>query len=347
MKIVSIVGTRPQFLKLIPLAKKLKNCPKINHIVIHSGQHYDKEMSENIFSTLGADKCDYYLDINRCSHGEMTAKMMVQIEKILIDEHPDYVFVYGDCNTTLAGALCSVKLGIKTVHIEAGLRSYNRSMPEEINRIVVDRISDILCCPNSNNAKNLENEGLNNIHITGNLQIDLLKYVLKNYNSTHILKKYNLEQNKFILLTIHRHYNTNSTTIKIILNEISKINCKVIFPIHPRTKSIIEQNSIKYPDNIVLCDPVNYLDMTILERFAKLIITDSGGVQPEAYFLDKPCLIVRSETEWNDTIKYGKNMLTEPNCIYENYETLVNNKKNNKKLPMFELDCSSEIVKLL
>ena len=347
MKIISIVGTRPQFLKLTPLIKEFKNHPHIIHKILHTGQHMDKEMSDDIFKLLELEQPDYNLNINCKSHGELTGLMLIEIEKILIEEQPKYVLVYGDCDTTLAGAIAAVKLHIKCVHIESGLRSYNKNMPEEINRIMVDHVADILCCPTEYAKDNLIKEGIkDNIFITGNLQIDLLKDIIGKYNRLDILNKNNLDVNNFILLTIHRDYNTNENSLIIIFNQLEKLNLKIFFPVHPRTRKIIINSKISVPKNIILDKPVNYLDMTILERHCKYIITDSGGIQAEAFYLKKKCFTIRTETEWIDTLENNWNQLVDINEIYD---TIKNNDydKNKTVINNDELNCSLNIFNLM
>ena len=296
----------------------------INHIIVHTGQHYDEEMSSDLFKSLNIPSPDYHLGINNCSHSQMIGLMMIELEKILTITKPSFVLVYGDCNTTLAGALVANKLGIKLVHIESGLRGFNKLLPEEVNRVIVDHIADIKCCPNKHTINNLKAERItNNVYITGNLQIDLLKNILEDIGEDvsceSILEQTNLIKNDYVLLTIHRHYNTNKETLKIIMDQCSKIDRVIFFPAHPRTVGIINSNDIDIPLNVKIHKPVNFLDMVILEKYAKLIITDSGGIQPEAHYLQKPCLTVRTETEWMDTIELKQNRLVNPSEIYENY----------------------------
>ncbi len=314
MKIISIVGTRPQFLKLAMLSKEIDKNNNIIHKVIHTGQHYDAEMSDNIFDILHIKKPDYLLKLDNISSINNISSMMVNIEKILIDEKPDKVVVFGDCDTTLAGSLVAKKLKIYLVHIEAGMRSYNKNMPEEIIRIMTDNISDLLLCSTYDSIENLKKENItNNVHYVGNLQLELLDYASNNFNNTSILNDNNLDIDNFILLTIHREYNTNNIMITNIFNELSRLNKKIVFPIHPRTKKVIDINNINIPTNIILIKPVNYLDMTILERNCSFIITDSGGIQPEAWYLGKKCIIMRTETEWYEPIKNNNNILYDYN----------------------------------
>lgn len=314
MKIISIVGTRPQFLKLAMLSKEFDRNDNIIHKVIHTGQHYDSEMSEDIFNILNIKNPDYLLKQNNISSINNLANMMIEIEKILLIEKPDKIIVFGDCDSTLAGAIVAKKLKKYLIHIESGMRSYNKDMPEEIIRTMTDHVSDLLLCSTLDSVENLKKENIiNNVHYVGNLQLELLEYSCNNYNDLSILNNNNIEKDNFILLTIHREYNTNNVMINKIFNELSRLNKKIIFPIHPRTRKVIETNNIIIPDNVILIKPVNYLDMTILEKYCSFIITDSGGVQPEAYYLGKKCIIMRSETEWIEPIKNNNSILYDYN----------------------------------
>lgn len=309
MKILTIVGTRPQFLKLAPLSKTFEE-NNINHIVVHTGQHYDKEMSENLFKVLKLSEPQYLLNRKGNTNIQSLGNMMNELEKICQIEKPDKIIVFGDCDSTIAGAIVARKLKIYLVHIEAGMRSYNKDMPEEINRLMTDHISDLLLCSTQDSVEKLKQENItNNVHYVGNLQLELLKNVCESYNDTTILNENNLTENNFALMTIHREYNTNETTLKKIFTELEQLDLNVIFPIHPRTKNIVEHNNINIPKNLKLVKPVDYLNMTILERNCKFIITDSGGVQPEAWFLGKKCIIMRSETEWIEPLKNNNNIL--------------------------------------
>ena len=274
--------------------------------------------------------------------------MIIKLEEIIIKLDPQIIIVFGDCNTTLAGGLVANKLGIKLMHIESGLRSYNKNMPEEINRVLVDYIADIKCCPNKKTVENLKKESISEyVYIIGQLQIDLLKNTLNVYNSHKILENNNLIKGEFLLLTVHRHYNTNAETIKEILFQCGMISKQIIFPIHPRTRNIININNLKLPNNIILHDPINFLDMVILEKYSKMIITDSGGIQSEAHYLQKPCLTIRTETEWTNTLKDNQNRLVKPNEIYNNY---INTKKwtyEDVDEMYYKIDCAKEIVKII
>lgn len=309
MKILTVVGTRPQFLKLAPLSKSLHE-NHIDHIVIHTGQHYDKEMSNNLFEVLKIKQPDYLLTREGDTNIENLGHMMSEIEKICKKENPDKLIVFGDCDSTIAGAIVARKLKIYLVHIEAGMRSYNKDMPEEINRLMTDHISDLLLCSTQDSVDKLKQENITkNVHYVGNLQLELLKNVCESYNDISILSENNLTENSFALMTIHREYNTNEEMLKKIFAELDELDIDIVFPIHPRTKNIVQNKKIVIPNNLKLIKPVDYLNMTILERNCKFIITDSGGVQPEAWYLGKKCIIMRSETEWIEPLKNNNNIL--------------------------------------
>ncbi len=314
MKIISIVGARPQFIKLAPLAKKLSNY--FEHKIIHTGQHFEDNMSQIFFIDLGISLPDYNLGINGGSHGELTGRMIIELEKILLTEKPNMVIIYGDTNTTLAGAIAASKLQIKIIHIEAGLRSFNKEMPEEINRIVADHISDYLFAPTNTALRNLIHEGLRNkTFLTGDIMVDSLNiYMQQAKKNSSIIKKLHLKENEYYLLTLHRPYNVDDpNNLSLILNGLGLIEKQIVFPIHPRTKKVIEIHNIVVPDNIKIIKPVGYLDFLILEHYSEKIITDSGGIQKEAYLLKKPCVTLRPETEWIETVEEGWNILVLPN----------------------------------
>ncbi|HDZ77179.1 MAG TPA: UDP-N-acetylglucosamine 2-epimerase (non-hydrolyzing) [Candidatus Omnitrophica bacterium] len=309
MKVVTIVGARPQFIKAATLSSYLKR--EFNDVIIHTGQHYDKGMSDVFFSQLKIPKPKYNLGIRSSSQGEQVGKMLIGIEKVLMKEKPRLVIVYGDTNSTLAGALAAVKLHIPIAHIEAGLRSFNRSMPEEINRVSVDHISDLLFCPTRTAVLNLKNENIKKgVYLVGDVMYDsICCYLSKAQDKSKILSKMKLARRGYYLLTIHRAENTSDLNrLKEILAYFDKLDLPVIFPIHPRTRKFIA-NSFKSRGNLVLTLPVSYLDMLMLEQNARAIITDSGGVQKEAYILKVPCFTLRNETEWVETLKYGCNRL--------------------------------------
>lgn len=330
LKIVSIIGARPQFIKAVSVSRAIKefnrNAPAdlgIKEAVVHTGQHYDYNMNNVFFRELRLSRPDYNLGVVSRSHGRQTAMMLERIEAVLKKEKPDLVLVYGDTNSTLAGALAAKKLHILVAHVEAGLRSYNMDMPEEVNRVVVDRISDILFCPSENAAKNLRLEGIINSHPpkfpkvfnVGDVMYDtILFYLGIAKKQSKILKRLSLKPKSYYLATIHRAENTdNGARLKSILKVFDHIAAKkapVIFPVHPRTRKVMRMLKFRPSSkSFRIIEPVSYLDMLTLEKSSKAILTDSGGVQKEAYFLRIPCLTLRSETEWVETVKSGLNVL--------------------------------------
>ncbi|MCH8033708.1 MAG: UDP-N-acetylglucosamine 2-epimerase (non-hydrolyzing) [Bacteroidetes bacterium] len=310
MKIISVVGARPQFIKLAPLSKEIRKLH--NELIIHTGQHFDEDMSKYFFEQLEIPEPDYNLGIRGGNHGEQTGKMLIGLEEVVIKENPDLIIVFGDTNSTLTGSLVAAKLGIKSVHIEAGLRSFNRSMPEEINRIISDHTSDYLFAPTKTAIRNLENEGLsNNAYLTGDIMVDvLMNNIEKAKTNSQILNELNIVSNQYYLLTLHRPYNVDDPKIlQKLLNLLSSIDTTIVFPVHPRTNKIITENNLNYSSKIRLIKPVGYLDFISLENNCAKIITDSGGVQKEAYILKKACITIRPETEWVETLEEGWNIL--------------------------------------
>ena len=332
MKILTIVGARPQFVKAAVVSRAFKTDLRIQEMLLHTGQHYDKNMSDVFFEEMEIPTPDFNLNINGLSHGAMTGQMMEGIEKICIQEKPDFLMVYGDTNSTLAGALAAKKLHIKVIHIEAGLRSFDMKMPEEINRILTDRISDILFCPTETAIENLKNEGFesfqNTIVQNGDVMQDAaMHYAEKSTLKSTIIEKMKLSHNSFLLCTLHRQENTDdeSRLISIIsaLNELNKSN-QVIVPLHPRTKKIIGKLEIK--TNFTITDPLGYFDMLELLKNCKMVITDSGGLQKESYFFSKFCITMRDSTEWTELIENGYSVLAGANemAILEAYKLLEN-----------------------
>jgi UDP-GlcNAc3NAcA epimerase len=329
MKIVTIIGARPQFIKAATVSREIKKHPNIKEVIIHTGQHFDANMSEVFFNEMQIPKPDYNLDINSLSHGAMTGRMLEGIEKVLIKEKPDWVLVYGDTNSTIAGALAAKKLSIKVAHVEAGLRSFNMEMPEEINRILTDRISDKLFCPTDTAIKNLKNEGFKNINAeivnSGDVMYDAALFYSK-FNKKSDKVENLISGKNFILCTIHREENTNNIlNIKSIFEALIEISneTEIIIPLHPRTKKIIDNNNILISDRIKIIDPVGYFDMIYLLKNCSLVMTDSGGLQKEAYFFEKMCITLREETEWVELVENGSNYIVGANKlkIIETYKS--------------------------
>jgi len=307
-KIVTILGARPQFVKAAVLSRIISQHNEIEEIIVHTGQHYDTNMSAIFFAEMEIPKPKYNLQIHGMGHGAMTGQMMEKIEEVLIMEKPHAVVVYGDTNSTLAGALAAKKLGVRVVHIEAGLRSFNMKMPEEINRILTDRVSDLLLCPTKTAMDNLAQEGFENYPIkivqSGDIMKDAVEYYGKFSDSkSTIIKDLNLKQGNFVLATIHRQENTddlkNLQSIFKGLEIISK-EMPVVLPLHPRTQKILSQHKLSYA--ITIIDPIGYFDMLELLKNCEMVITDSGGLQKEAFFNKKHCIIAREETEWVELV---------------------------------------------
>mgnify|MGYP001825587353 CR=1 FL=1 len=310
-KIVSILGARPQFIKAAVLSRIILENKEFTEVLVHTGQHFDANMSEVFFEEMDIPKPNYNLDINGVGHGAMTGRMLEQIEAVLLKEKPDLVVVYGDTNSTLAGALAAKKLGIKVAHVEAGLRSFNMDMPEEVNRILTDRISDLLLCPTITALSNLKKEGFDGfdarVALTGDIMGDSVAFYSQlAAGRSEIIKTLQLEGKKFILATIHRQENTDDpkvlTSILKALNDISA-DTLVVMPLHPRTRRMMEKFDLSFSGLTI--DPVGYFDMLQLLKYCSLVITDSGGLQKEAYFNKKPCVIAREETEWVELVNAG------------------------------------------
>ena len=309
MKILTIIGARSQFIKAASLSREIAKHKKIEEVIVHTGQHFDTNMSDIFFSEMQIPKPHYNLAINNLGHAAMTGRMMEEIEKIIVKENPDWLLVYGDTNSTLAGALAAKKCQIKIAHVEAGLRSFDMNMPEEINRVITDRLSTVLFCPTKQSVDNLTKEDFNNfdciIENVGDIMYDSAMF----YNN---LAKNTVEElpSEYILTTIHRAENTdNISNLKKIFTVLDTIHkdVRVVFPLHPRTKKIMEANQIK--TNIQLIGPVGYLEMISLLKDTKAVITDSGGLQKEAYFFKKQCFTFRKHTEWTELITLGCNQL--------------------------------------
>jgi len=330
MKLLTILGARPQFIKAAALSREIKNHDDMSETILHTGQHFDENMSDIFFKEMDIPAPKYQLTVNSLSHAAMTGQMMAEIDIIINIENPRAVIVYGDTNTTLAGAITAAKLDIPVIHIEAGLRSFNMKMPEEINRILTDRISTLLCCPTETAMENLKREGFDSfgcrVSKTGDLMEDAtLFYREIAKQSRDTLTNFGLSENNFILATVHRAENTNS--IENLSNTITALNhiaenISVIVPLHPRTKKIILETGLK--TNFQIIDPVGYFDMINLIQGSKMVITDSGGLQKEAFFFRKFCITMRNETEWTELIENGYNFIcgTNPELIYSKFTEL-------------------------
>ena len=311
-KILTVVGARPQFIKAAPVSRALKQS-KIEEVLVHTGQHFDPSMSDIFFDELDIPKPHYNLEVNRLGHGAMTGRMLEEIEKIIISEKPKLVLVYGDTNSTLAGALAATKLCVPVAHVEAGLRSFNRLMPEEVNRVLTDHISSYLFCPTQSAVENLNNEGIHlGVHAVGDVMFDCTLYAARlSEQRSRILESLDLRPKKYALTTIHRAENTDNKERFFELFNWLKCASKerdILIPVHPRTRKLFEALG-ELPHGFRLIDPVGYLDMHMLLHNAEIVFTDSGGLQKEAYFHRVPCVTLRDETEWVETIDAGWNRL--------------------------------------
>jgi len=310
MKIISVVGARPQFIKLAILSKELRE--NHNEIIIHTGQHYDDNMSRYFFEEMQIAKPDYNLNIGSGSHGKQTAEMLIGLEDIFLHQKPDVVITFGDTNTTLATGLAATKLNIPVAHVEAGLRSHNREMPEEINRILTDHISDYLFAPTLTAMENIKIENLyGKPFLVGDVMYDSLLYYGKiAEQNSRILKNLKLKQKEYILLTLHRPYNVdNIQKLQNIFSALKQTKRFIVLPVHPRSRKMIESTNTIIPENISIIEPLGYLDFIFLQKHSEKIITDSGGIQKEAYLNGIPCITIRPETEWIETVEAGWNVL--------------------------------------
>ena len=351
-KIITVIGARPQIIKAAAISRAIKNnfSDKILEVIVHTGQHYDENMSQIFFEELEIPIPNYNLNVGSGSHGEQTAKMLEGLENIYMQEKPDAVIVYGDTNSTIAGALAASKIHIPVIHIEAGLRSFNKAMPEEINRIACDHMSTLLFTPSETGHRNLLNEGIKNdqkeaasidnpkIYLCGDIMYDnSLYFSAMSEQKSEILKELEITTDEFILCTIHRDTNTDDTTnLNAIFRALLRIqktsNLKIVLPLHPRTKDKMTSNldnslllEITQNRNIKIIQPLGFLDIISLEKNARLIITDSGGLQKEAFFFKKPCVILREQTEWIEIVENGNAVIAGANelKIISSVETLI------------------------
>ena len=335
-KIITILGARPQFIKASSVSKSLIDYG-LEEIIINTGQHYDYNLSDIFFSELNIPNANYNLNVGSSSHASQTSKIMSLLEPILIDEKPNFVILYGDTNSTLGGALVCAKLHIPIVHIEAGLRSFNKLMPEEINRLITDHVSSILFVPSMQSIKNLEKENIcDGVYNSGDVMYDIFCRFENSFNLSH-------KFNNYSLLTLHRAENTVENTLKIRLDQIREIDEEVIFPIHPRTKKIISSLDIKIPSNLKIIDPVGWFELMGLINGANYIFTDSGGMQKEAFWHKKLCYTLRNETEWVETVEQGANFIISEN---ENINLSIDINSNFRN-PYGDGDASEKIANFL
>ncbi|MDA8354598.1 MAG: UDP-N-acetylglucosamine 2-epimerase (non-hydrolyzing) [Firmicutes bacterium] len=311
MKVVTVVGARPQFIKAAPVSRSLRSDAK--EILVHTGQHYDTAMSDVFFTELQIPRPDYHLGIGSKSHGAQTGEMLAGVEEVLQKEQPDWVLVYGDTNSTLAGALAASKLHIPVAHVEAGLRSFNRRMPEELNRVLTDHVSSLLFCPTETAVRHLEAEGITDgVHQVGDVMMDAVTFNLElAREQSTILEQLSLEEENYLLITLHRAENTDDPSrLQSIVSALNSLSIPAVLPLHPRTAHKMELYGLTFGNpRLQVVDPVGYLDMLRLEANASKILTDSGGVQKEAFLLNIPCITMRDETEWTETVDQKTNIL--------------------------------------
>ena len=340
-KIIAIIGARPQFIKHFPIDKAARG--KINLITIHTGQHYDDDMSQIFFDEFNMSKATYSLNIGSSNHGEQTGKMLIQIEKIFEIENPDGIIVYGDTNSTLAGALAASKLHIPVAHIEAGIRSYNKKLPEEVNRILTDHISSLFFIPTPNARLDLKKEGIiDNVYECGDIMKEVLDYITD--NNLLIDKKIISENNDFYYATIHRPYNTDEKyVLEKLLNTLNSLDKKVVFALHPRTENKMEVFNLKQNNysNIEFIKAQSYINNLSYINSCKTVITDSGGIQKEAYWLKKKCITLRTETEWNETLENSWNILSDND--FNNIEKSLKQEPGEYKI-LYSIDNTSKKI---
>ncbi|MFZ2491226.1 MAG: UDP-N-acetylglucosamine 2-epimerase (non-hydrolyzing) [Thermoanaerobaculia bacterium] len=331
MKIVTVVGARPQFVKAAAVSREIAKNRLIREVIVHTGQHFDHNMSNIFFEEMEIPAPQYFLDVNSLDHGAMTGRMLEKIEQVLVAERPDSVVVYGDTNSTLAGALAASKLHVPVVHVEAGLRSFNMSMPEEVNRVLTDRISSVLCCPTDHAVENLKREGFEaigpSIHKTGDVMQDAaLYYSQRSAARSTIVSRLGLRSGAYALCTIHRAENTDHekslTEIVEALNAIAQ-SITVVLPLHPRTRKLLSGLTATLQFDPI--EPVGYFDMLELLKNSGIVLTDSGGVQKEAFFFSKPCVTLRRETEWLELLEAGVNVLAgaDRDLIVQSFRTML------------------------
>jgi UDP-N-acetylglucosamine 2-epimerase (non-hydrolysing) len=350
MKVMSVVGARPQFIKAFAVSRELR--PDHEEVLVHTGQHYDEKMSDVFFEELGMPEPGYNLGVGSNTHGRQTAAMLESIETVIEDETPDVVLLHGDTNSTLAGATACAKMDPLLAHVEAGLRSYNREMPEEINRVLTDHASDLLFPPSESAAETLEQEGINEgVYVVGDVMYDAILWARDIAESeSGILERIGLAENEFILSTVHRAGNTdNQERLETIIDALLNAPLPVVFPVHPRTENRLQGYGLweQATSEIEMIDPVGYLDFVRLLDASERVATDSGGVQKEAFYLDTPCVTMREETEWIETVESGWNVLVGADRKAISKELSVNRNLSEKPTPYGEGSAAESIVKIL
>lgn len=310
MRILTVVGARPQFVKAAVVSHALR----VTHeeVLLHTGQHYDDAMSARFFRELRLPLADIELNVGSASHAEQTARMLVGIERAIIDRSPDWVLVYGDTNSTIAAALAAAKLHVPIAHVEAGLRSFNRAMPEEVNRVLTDQLSDVLFCPSQTAADNLRREGISQrVHVVGDVMAEaVIQFAPSTDKAEAFLAQLNLTAGEYLVATVHRAENTNHPDrLRGIVRAWAALSTPIVFPAHPRVRLALEAAKLTLPQHVLVTDPVGYVEMLALVKSARAVMTDSGGLQKEAYWLGVPCITLRDESEWVETIALGWNRL--------------------------------------
>lgn len=313
MKVISVVGARPQFIKAAPVCRALRE--RHEEILVHSGQHFDYQMSDVFFEELGIPKPDFNLAVGGGSHGRMTGEMLGLLEELIVEQDPDVVLVYGDTNTTLAGGLAAAKLNVPVAHVEAGLRSFNRAMPEEVNRVLVDHLSDLLLCPTQTAVDNLAAEGLTDgVSLVGDVMLDTARFFAEHVDAAPALERFGVEPGQFYFATVHRAATSDSPEhLSAAVRAFASLDLPVLWAVHPRTAKNLEafglQDEVERSDRVRAVPPISYIDTVSLLRSARALLTDSGGMQKEAYFFGVPCVTLREETEWVETVELGWNRL--------------------------------------
>jgi len=359
MKIISVVGARPNFMKIAPIQREMSKYDNIQPLLVHTGQHYDEKMSKLFFEDLELPEPDIYLNVGSGSHAVQTAKIMVEFEKVLESEKPDLILVVGDVNSTAACSMVAAKMGVKIGHVEAGLRSFDRDMPEEINRLVTDVLSDFLFVTEQSGLDNLKREGIDDskVFFTGHVMIDSLIYFLEKSKKSNILNEMNLNGLSYVLVTLHRPSNVDSKeNLENLLNAFEEVgkNLEIIFPIHPRTRKMIStfnlESMVKSNSSLKLTDPVGYLDFMNLMQNAKLLLTDSGGIQEETTYLGIPCITMRENTERPITVDIGTNIIvgSDTKRIVSETEKILNGNGKKGKIPeLWDGKAAERIVRII